>query len=171
MFTPKQYRAKAVEYGKLGKTSTGSNERREFQQSFTALADNEQWHEGNNHKTRHAPESHGASGPHSAAMPPNHRITLSFGENEICVAPGADLTKFIRQIVKHASEVQHVLEQAEKIGSRIKRRPYSEYLDEIEETGLARVESHGFGLFVDGKLIFHPNHQVAFVRPQGADLF
>jgi len=27
MFTSKQYRAKAVEYGKLGKTATGSNER------------------------------------------------------------------------------------------------------------------------------------------------
>ena len=46
MFTPEQYRAKAVEYGELAKTSTGPNQRREFQkleQSFTALADNEQW--------------------------------------------------------------------------------------------------------------------------------
>jgi hypothetical protein len=31
MFTPKQYRAKAVEYGELGKISAGSNKRREFQ--------------------------------------------------------------------------------------------------------------------------------------------
>lgn len=43
---PEQYRAKAVEYGELVKTSTGPNQRREFQkleQSFTVLADNEQW--------------------------------------------------------------------------------------------------------------------------------
>jgi rubrerythrin len=70
MFTPKQYRAKAVEYGELGKIWAGSNKRREFQkleQSFTALADNEQWHEDNNHKAAHASESHGPSGATLAA--------------------------------------------------------------------------------------------------------
>src|SRR5947207_8987360 len=46
MFTTKQYRAKAVEYGELVKTSIDPNQRRDFQkieQSFTVLADNEQW--------------------------------------------------------------------------------------------------------------------------------
>lgn len=46
MFTPEQYRAKAVEYGELVRTSTGPSQRREFQKlehSFTVLADNEQW--------------------------------------------------------------------------------------------------------------------------------
>ena len=46
MFTPEQYREKAVEYGNLVGTATTSNERREFQQlqmSFAKLADNEQW--------------------------------------------------------------------------------------------------------------------------------
>jgi len=45
MFTPKQYREKAVGYGALVKTANGPDERREFQaleRSFTALADNEQ---------------------------------------------------------------------------------------------------------------------------------
>jgi len=51
MFTPRQYRDKAVGYGKLVKTANGPNERREFQkleQSFTVLADNEQWLADNN---------------------------------------------------------------------------------------------------------------------------
>jgi hypothetical protein len=45
MFTPRQYRDKAVGYGELVKTANGPDERREFQaleQSFTVLADNEQ---------------------------------------------------------------------------------------------------------------------------------
>jgi hypothetical protein len=46
MFSPKQYRDKAVEYAERGRTATGSNEAQEFKQlekSFTILADNEQW--------------------------------------------------------------------------------------------------------------------------------
>jgi len=54
MFTPSQYREKAVEYGKLMSTANGPNERREFQaleQSFTVLADNAQWLADNHDKT------------------------------------------------------------------------------------------------------------------------
>ena len=54
MFTPRQYRDKAAGYGKLVKSATGPNERREFQeleQSFTVLADNEQWLADNHNKT------------------------------------------------------------------------------------------------------------------------
>jgi hypothetical protein len=54
MFTPGQYREKAVEYGKLVKIANGPSERREFQaleQSFTVLADNAQWLVDNRHKT------------------------------------------------------------------------------------------------------------------------
>ncbi len=60
MFTPKQYRAKAVEYGEMVKTSTAPNEKREFRKlegSFATLADNEQWLEKNHNKTVHASES------------------------------------------------------------------------------------------------------------------
>ena len=54
MFTPGQYREKADEYGKLLKDASGSNERHEFralEQSFTTLADNEQWLADNHDKT------------------------------------------------------------------------------------------------------------------------
>lgn len=59
MFTTKQYRAKAVEYGELAKTSIDPNKRRDFQeieQSFTVLADNEQWLANNYQNTLHATE-------------------------------------------------------------------------------------------------------------------
>jgi hypothetical protein len=64
-----------------------------------------------------------------------------------------------------------VLEQAELVGSRIKRRPYGEYIDEIGKTGLCRLEAFGFGLYLDGKLTFYPNYQVALVKPVGANVF
>lgn len=54
MFTPRQYREKAVGYGKLVKTANGPNERREFQkleQSFNVLAENEQWLADNHQNT------------------------------------------------------------------------------------------------------------------------
>jgi hypothetical protein len=46
MFKPTQYGAKAVESGDLAKTSTGSNQRRDFQKherKSMVLTDNEQW--------------------------------------------------------------------------------------------------------------------------------
>jgi hypothetical protein len=94
-------------------------------------------------------------------------VTLSYGEDEICAAPDTGLRKFIRQITKRFLEIEAVLEQAEPVGSRIKRRPYDEYIDEIGKTGLCRVEAFGFGLYVDGTLIFYPNYQVALVKPGG----
>jgi hypothetical protein len=96
-------------------------------------------------------------------------INLTIGENEVHLAPDTNINKFIRQISGRFTEIEQVLEQAEQIGARIKRRPYSEFIDEIEKTGLARVEGHGFGLFQDGKLIFHPDYQVVFARPSGLD--
>lgn len=57
MFTPQQYRAKAVEYRKLLKATSSPNEVREFQQlerSFTTLADNAQWLTDNRPNTVHA---------------------------------------------------------------------------------------------------------------------
>lgn len=46
MYTAKQYRAKAVESAELAKTAMTADEAREFkrrEQSFSVLADNEQW--------------------------------------------------------------------------------------------------------------------------------
>jgi hypothetical protein len=65
MFTPEQYRAKAVEYGNRVGTATTSNERREFQQlqmSFAKLADNEQWLADNHQNTLQLPEKEQSSG-------------------------------------------------------------------------------------------------------------
>jgi hypothetical protein len=98
-------------------------------------------------------------------------VSLSCGPNTVSVAPGTDIDRFIQQITKRFIEIEQVLEQAEQIGSRIKRRPYFEYLDEIGGTGIVRVESHGFGLFIDGKLIFYPNYQVGFVKQRGSNIF
>jgi hypothetical protein len=92
-------------------------------------------------------------------------VHISCGGNEICVAPGVDARKFIRQVTQRFLEIEAVLEQAELVGSRIKRRPYDEYIDEIGKTGVCRVEVHGGGLYVDGKLIFYPDYQVFFVKP------
>jgi hypothetical protein len=46
MFKPAQYRTQASEFGDLAKTSTGLNQRRDFQKlerRFAVLAENEQW--------------------------------------------------------------------------------------------------------------------------------
>jgi hypothetical protein len=56
MFKPSQYRAKASEYGQLANSSTGSEQKRDFQklkQKFAVLADNEQWLADNYQNTVH----------------------------------------------------------------------------------------------------------------------
>jgi hypothetical protein len=102
---------------------------------------------------------------------PNNMVSLSYDQNKILVAPETNVNRFIRQITKRFIEIEQVLEQAEQIGSRINRRPYSEYIDEIAKTGMSRVEGHGFALFVDGRLIFYPRHQVVLVKQQRPNLF
>ena len=92
-------------------------------------------------------------------------VDLSKGQNNIWIAPDAEVKHFVLQITKRFTEIENLLEQAEQIGASIERRPYSEYLEHIEKTGLCRVESHGFALFKDGRLIFFPNHQVVFTKP------
>jgi hypothetical protein len=57
MITVEQYRAKAAEYAGLAKKSNGSNNLRELkklEQTFTQLADNQQWINDNYDKTLHA---------------------------------------------------------------------------------------------------------------------
>jgi hypothetical protein len=56
MFTSKQYRAKAAEFGELAKMTSIPEESREFrkrERSFTSLADNEEWLGDNFEKTLH----------------------------------------------------------------------------------------------------------------------
>ena len=57
MFTPEQYRAKAREYADWAKATISPKEAHEYlmlEQSFTTLADNEQWLADNHDKTVHA---------------------------------------------------------------------------------------------------------------------
>jgi hypothetical protein len=104
-------------------------------------------------------------GSHEAAT--KGWVTLSCGEGEIAIAPGTDVNKFIRQITTRFENVQYVLEQAEQVGSGISRRPYSEYIDGIERTGLALVEYYGFAIFVNGRLVYYPDYRVLSVKPHG----
>jgi hypothetical protein len=67
-------------------------------------------------------------------------IKRAFGNKVIYVAPAADLKQVIRQLAKRCSEVEHVLRQAETIGSQINYQPYSEYIDEIEKTHICRMQ-------------------------------
>lgn len=57
MYTPEQYRAKAREYAEWAKATISPKEAHEFkalEQTFTTLADNEQWLAENYDKTIHA---------------------------------------------------------------------------------------------------------------------
>jgi hypothetical protein len=59
MFTAEQYRAKAAKCAELAMTANSLNESSEFQQlqqSFTALADNQQWVTDHHDQTLHAAE-------------------------------------------------------------------------------------------------------------------
>lgn len=92
-------------------------------------------------------------------------ITVAPGcDIHLCL--GANLRKTVLALRKRLTdEFEQLLNQAEVIGTRIERRPYSEYIDELGRTGSARVEAHGYGLFVAGQLIFHPTKHTTVVTP------
>jgi hypothetical protein len=82
MFTSKQYRAKAAEFGELAKATNIPEESREFrkrERSFTSLADNEEWLGDNFARTLHAPHQ----GPEADA------VTLAATEERILRCLGA----------------------------------------------------------------------------------
>jgi hypothetical protein len=93
------------------------------------------------------------------------------GKNQMRIAPGTNVRDFIQQIISRHSEIAAVLAQAENIALQIKRRPHAAYMDELEKTGLGRVTVHGVAWFVDGKLDFHPDGRVSFVKQTGPGLF
>jgi hypothetical protein len=116
MFTPGQYREKAVEYAKLLKTASGPNERSEFQeleQSFTVLADNEQWLADNHDKTVRSTELGQADG-----------ATLAQEEDQILRCLGAALIlqwntlpqKLRRELFDNAGTMGELLETTELRG-------------------------------------------------------
>jgi len=112
MFTSKEYRAKAVEYGNLVGTSTTSNESHEFQQlqrRFGELADNERWLADNHQKALQSPEKEQSSG-----------IILAEEEENILRYLGAALimqwhtlpTKLQRELFDNASSMGELLDTA-----------------------------------------------------------
>ena len=112
------------------------------------------------------------------ATPPAERtvavcdmITLSCGPNTVSIAPRTDVNRFIRAVMKRFNEIEQILQQADVIGLRLNRRPYPAYIDEIAKTGICRVEGHGYGLFVNGRLIFYPNYQVICMKQAGETAF
>jgi hypothetical protein len=81
MFTTKQYRAKSKEYGELIKGSDDPNQIRKFQDSkdsFSSLADNEEWLAKNFDKMVHV----------SAEAPPSHTV-LAVEEERVLRCLGA----------------------------------------------------------------------------------
>src|SRR5260370_25474081 len=77
----------------------------------------------------------------------DNEISWKKGDNEICFSLDSDPKKVIRRLERRVRQLEPVLQQAEIMGSRIERRPYSEFVDEIEATGLVRVVFHGYGTF------------------------
>jgi hypothetical protein len=88
-------------------------------------------------------------------------------DDKIKIDPGANPNRVIRQIARRFSEIEQCLEQVENFGAQIKRRPYQDYIDEIEKTDRCRVEIHGFGLFQDGALSFHGDYHTVLIRVCG----
>ena len=71
MYNSKQYRDKAAEYSvraKAANSASESLELRQLKQSFTTLADNEQWLSDNHDKTVHASDVDGLDGDTLAAQ-------------------------------------------------------------------------------------------------------
>jgi len=110
MFTFKQYRAKAVEYGDLAKSSIGSKQKRDFQKlerRFAGLADNEQLLADNYQGTVRGGESDRLGG-----------IALADEEEHVLRCLGAALimqwntlpTKLRRELFDNAGSMGELLE-------------------------------------------------------------
>ena len=84
MCTAEQYRATATEYKERADRATAPDEKREFQeleQSFSTLADNEQWLSDNHDKTVHARERPSVS---TASVPTGQYLLRTRGD---CTPP------------------------------------------------------------------------------------
>ena len=78
---------------------------------------------------------------------------INLGNRSLHLNPGAELRRVLRQLQELFADVRQVLKEAKRVGSRMERRPYCEYITEIADTGAARVQMLGAGLFVDGHLV------------------
>jgi hypothetical protein len=94
-----------------------------------------------------------------------HLVELRRGEVQICVNRGADVEHFVNQVVRRCRAIEPILEQAERVGSEIKRPLYDDYIDEGAKTGIYCVVSYGDAFFVDGELKYHPERRTVLIKP------
>jgi hypothetical protein len=92
-------------------------------------------------------------------------IEVSYGENTLFVQRGADIRQVFKQVLERCRETEKVIRQASRIGKKIKRRPYSEFTDEIAKTGITRLEFHGVGVFENGELSFRLDRREVLMKP------
>ena len=123
MFTTKQYRAKSTEYGELSKGSTDPSQIRKYQvssDSFSSLADNEEWLANNFDKMLQGPDEGQAEG--SDEKPSGD--TLAAGEERVLRFLGAAVimqwntipTKLQRELFDTAGSMGELLATAELRG-------------------------------------------------------
>jgi hypothetical protein len=98
-------------------------------------------------------------------------VAAEFSGNLIIISAGATLNQVIRQLAKRCSETEQVIEQAERIGMQIQRRPYSEYIDHLKKTGITRVISYGVGIFENGTLSYRPDEREFYVTRMDENRF
>jgi hypothetical protein len=139
MLKSEQYRKKAAEYTELAKTTSCSADVHEFQkleQSFTVLADNEQWLADNHEKTVH-PSEHRQIGS----------MALAAEEEHVLRCLGAALimqwntlpTKLQRELFDNAGSAGELLDTAALRG-QIARFLHKHKDDELDKHG--SVDGH-----------------------------
>jgi hypothetical protein len=106
-----------------------------------------------------------------SALPSDGRqVELRRGEVVIYVNRGADVERFVGPLARRYRAIEPILEQAERVGSEIKRPPYDDFIDEIAETGISCVVSYGDAFFVDGELTYHPERRTVLIKPTADEL-
>ncbi len=119
MFTTKQYRAKSTEFGELSKGSTDPSQIRKYQDSsdsFSSLADNEEWLSDNFDKTLQASDE--------APDEKQSSVTLAAEEERVLRCLGASVimqwntipTKLQRELFDMAGSMGELLATAELRG-------------------------------------------------------
>ena len=93
------------------------------------------------------------------------QVELRRGEVVVYLNRGADVERFVGQLARRYRAIEPILEQAERVGSEIKRPPYVDYIDEGAKTGTYRVVSYGDAFFVDGELTYHPERRTVLIKP------
>jgi hypothetical protein len=100
-----------------------------------------------------------------SALPSGGWLELRRGEVVVYLNRGADVERFVGQLARRYRAIEPILEQAERVGSEIKRPPYVDYIDESAKTGTYRVVSYGDAFFVDGELTYHPERRTVLIKP------